>query len=326
MKPLDTIRIAFASVLLSMPALAAAQDFPTRPVKLVTPYASGGATDILARTLAQKLSELWGQQVLVENKPGASGVLGTEFVKTSPPDGYTVQLGTLTTHVLNPILLPTAKYDGLKDFAPLATMANSPFVLVVTPKINVRNTAELIALMKAQPGKLNFGSSGIGTSNHLAGELFKAMAGADMVHVPYKGGTGSLLGLLQNEIQVQFDPLPSTAIAQVKQGALVALATTGKRRSRALPELPTVAESGLPGYEAGAWYGFFVPAATPRAVTQKLSADIVRAVDSPDVQAKLGELGAEPLTLSSPAFVELIQRDRDVWAKLIRERGIKVGN
>lgn len=326
MTPLITIRPLVAFALLAASAVAGAQDFPNRPVKLVTPYASGGATDILARTLAQKLAELWGQQVLVENKPGASGVLGTEFVRTSAPDGYTVQLGTITTHVLNPILLPTAKYDGLKDFAPLATMANSPFVLVVTPKINVRNTAELIALMKAQPGKLNFGSSGIGTSNHLAGELFKAMAGADMVHVPYKGGTGSLLGLLQNEIQVQFDPLPSTAIAQVKSGALVALATTGKRRSRALPELPTVAESGLPGYEAGAWYGFFVPAATPRAVTQKLSADIVRAVDSADVQAKLGELGAEPLTLSSPAFVELIQRDRDVWTKLIRERGIKVGN
>ena len=194
MTPLITIRPLVAFALLAASAVAGAQDFPNRPVKLVTPYASGGATDILARTLAQKLSELWGQQVLVENKPGASGVLGTEFVRTSAPDGYTVQLGTITTHVLNPILLPT------------------------------------------------------------------------------------------------------------------------------------VAESGLPGYEAGAWYGFFVPAATPRAVTQKLSADIVRAVDSADVQAKLGELGAEPLTLSSPAFVELIQRDRDVWTKLIRERGIKVGN
>ena len=320
------IRFLCACLLGALAHFAAAQDYPSRPVKLVSPYASGGANDILARALAQKLSDLWNAQVLVENKPGASGILGTDFVRSAAPDGYTLELGTITTHVLNPILLPTAKYDGLKDFTPLAAIANSPFLLVVTPKINVKTTAELIALMKAQPGKLNFGSSGIGTSNHLAGELFKAMAGVDMVHVPYKGGTGSLMGLLQNEIQVQFDPLPSTAVAQVKQGALVALATTGKRRSRALPDLPTVAESGLPGYEAGAWYGVFAPAGLPRPVAQKISADVLRAVETSDAQAKLGELGAESLALGAPAFAEMIQRDRDVWTKLVRDRGIKIGN
>ncbi len=309
--------------LAAIPAAATGQEYPNRPVKIITPYAPGGASDILARTLAAKLTELWGRQAVVENRAGGSGIVGTEAVKAAAPDGYTLELGTITTHVLNPLLLPAAKYDGIKDFTPVTLMANSPFVLIAHPSLKVKNVAELIALARAQPGKLNFGSSGIGTSNHLSGELFKAMAGVDIVHVPYKGGSQSITGVLSNEIQLLFDPLPTPSVNHARQGALVLLATTGRKRSRAVPDVPTVAEGGLPGYETGAWYGIFGPAGVPRPIVDRLAADVARAVEAPDVQAKLAELGNESVTTTPEGFIEVILKDREVWSRLIRERNIK---
>lgn len=316
--------LLLASVFLASPT-ASAQDYPSRPVKLVTPYGAGGATDILARTLAQKLGEAWGQSVVVENRPGASGVMGTEYVARATPDGYTLQLGTVTTHVLNPILRPV-KWDGLKDFAPLATLASSPFLMAVHPSLNVRTVPEFVAYAKANPGKLSYGSSGVGTSNHLAGELLKSVAGIDIVHVPYKGGSESVLALIRNDVQLLFDPLPSTIIAQAAEGRVVALATTGSKRSAAVPDLPTVAEAGVPGFEVTAWFGIFAPAQTPAPVADKISDAIVRAYAAPEVLARLKELGTEPLSIKTGAFAAMMRRDHETWSRLIRERDIKIGN
>ena len=319
---LRSLRILVAAGIAAACAPAGAQDYPNRQVKIVTAYAPGGASDILARTVAQKLSEFWGRQVLVENRPGGSGVVGTEFVKAAPPDGYTLQIGTTTTHIINPITLPTAKFDPLKDFDPISPIAIGPYVLAVHPSLKVRTTAELIALAKSQPGKLNYGSSG--TSIYLGTELFKAMAGIDMVHIPYKGGGPALLALLANEVQVVFDPLPSAAFNHARQGTLVLLATSGAKRARAAPDLPTVAESGLPGFDVSSWYGVFAPGGTPRAAIDRVAADIARAVEQPDVQAKLTELGAEPYPMNPDAFAQLVRRDRDTWTKLIQERQLKI--
>ena len=313
---------ALAVLLAAICGPALPQDYPNRPVKIVTAYAPGGASDILARTVAQKLSDFWGRQVLVENRPGGSGVVGTEFVKGAPPDGYTLQIGTTTTHVINPVTLPTAKFDPLKDFEPISPIAIAPYLLAVNPAIKVKSTAELIALARAQPGKLNYGSSG--TSIYLGTELFKSMAGIDMVHIPYKGGGPALLALLANEVQVVFDPLPSAAFNHAKQGTLVLLATSGARRARAAPDLPTVAESGLPGFDVSSWYGVFAPAGTPRAVVERVATDIARAVEQPDVQSKLMDLGAEPYPMSPEAFAQLVRRDREMWMKLIQEKRLKI--
>ena len=310
------------SALVCLAGGASAQDYPNRTVKIVTGYAPGGASDIIARLVAQKLSQFWSQQVVVENRPGASGILATDFVKGSAPDGYTLQIGTSTTHVLNPVTLPNARFDPLKDFAPITPIAIAPYLLLVHPSLKVKDTAALIALAKAQQGKLNYGSSG--TTVYLGTELFKAMAGVEMTHIPYKGGGPALVALLSNEVQVEFDPLPSAAFSHIKQGALILLATSGATRSRVSPETPTVAESGLPGFEVSSWYGVFAPAGTPRPIVDKLAADIARATELPDVQAKLIELGSDPFNLAPAAFAQLIRRDQDTWIKLIRERNIKV--
>ena len=312
--------VAFALASLCLPAVA--QDYPSRPVHIVTAYAPGGASDILARTVAQKLGEFWGKQVVVENKPGGAGVLGAEYVKVQPNDGYTLAIGTTTTHVINPVTLPTAKFDPVRDFVPISPIAIGPYLVAVHPSVQARSIAELIALAKAQPGKLNYGSSG--TSIYLGTELFKAMAGIDMVHVPYKGGGPALLALLANEVQVIFDPLPSAAFNHARAGKLVLLATSGAKRPRAAPDLPTVAESGLPGFDVSSWYGVFAPAGTPRPVVDTINSGIAKAVAQPDVQAKLVELGADPYPMSPEEFTQLVRRDQDRWMKLIQERRLKL--
>lgn len=311
--------IALAALLIC--AGAVAQDYPNRPVRIVTAYAPGGASDILARTVAQKLGERWNRQVVVENRPGAGGVVGTEYVKAAAADGYTLQIGTTTTHVINPITIAAGKFDGVRDFAPVAPIAIAPYLLAVHPSLKVKSAAELIAMAKAQPGRLNYASSG--TSIVLATELFRIMAGIEIVHVPYKGGGPALLALLANEVQMAFDPLPSAAFNHAKQGGLVLLATSGARRPRAAPDLPTIAESGLPGFDVSSWYGVFAPLGTPRAIVDRLAADIAQVTEFADVQAKLGDLGADPFNLSPDAFGDLVRRDRDTWTKLIREHNIK---
>jgi tripartite-type tricarboxylate transporter receptor subunit TctC len=312
----------FAVALATLCLPVAAEDYPSRPVRIVTAYAPGGASDILARTVAQKLGEFWGKQVLVENKPGGAGVVGAEYVKVQPNDGYTLAIGTTTTHVINPITLPTAKFDPVKDFAPISPIAIGPYLVAVHPSVQARSIAELIALAKAQPGKLNYGSSG--TSIYLGTELFKAMAGIDMVHVPYKGGGPALLALLAGEVQVIFDPLPSAAFNHAKAGKLVLLATSGAKRPRAAPDLPTIAESGLPGFDVSSWYGVFAPAGTPRPVIDLVNSSIAKAVAQPDVQAKLAELGADPYPMSPEEFTQLVRRDQERWMKLIQDRKLKI--
>jgi len=300
---------------------AMAQAYPSKPVTLVVPFPPGGTTDVLARALGEKLSQNLGQPVIVENKPGAGATLGADYVAKARPDGYTLLVGAVH-HTIATSVYKKLPYSFDKDFAPITTMAIVPNVLVVNAGTPVKNVAELVALAKAQPGKLNYGSSG--TSIYLGTELFKAMAGIDMVHVPYKGGGPALLALLAGEVQVIFDPLPSAAFNHAKAGKLVLLATSGAKRPRAAPDLPTIAESGLPGFDVSSWYGVFAPAGTPRPVIDLVNSSIAKAVAQPDVQAKLAELGADPYPMSPEEFTQLVRRDQERWMKLIQDRKLKI--
>lgn len=318
MKPIRTLA---AVALATACAMAIAQDYPSRPVKIVTAYAPGGPSDILARAVAGKLGEIWGKEVVVENRPGGAGVVGPMYVKDQPADGYTLVIGTTTTHVINPIAVPTAKFDAVKDFAPIAPIAGGPYVVAVHPSLGIRSIAELIAYAKKNPGRLNYGSSG--TSIYLGTELFKAMAGVFMVHIPYKGGAPALNAVLANEVQVVFDPLPSASFGHAKAGKLVLLATTGAKRPRAAPDLPTIAESGLPGYDVGSWYGVFAPGGTPRPVIDFIAAGISKATTQADLQERLAKLGAETFQMSTAEFTQLVLRDQQRWKKLIDERKLR---
>jgi tripartite-type tricarboxylate transporter receptor subunit TctC len=311
-----------AAALLAVPLMSAAQDYPAKVVRIVTAYAPGGASDIVARTVATRLSELWRKQVIVENRPGGSGLVGAMYVRDQPGDGYTLALGTTTTHVINPLTLPTAKFDPLKDFEPVTPIAIAPYLLAVHSSIKVRSTSELIQLAKSQPGKLNYGSSG--TSIYLATELFKSMAGIDAMHIPYKGGGPALTALLANEVQLIFDPLPSAAFGHAKSGTVIPLATSGLSRPRVAADLPTIAESGLPGFDVSSWYGLFAPAGTPRNVVATIAASVARVVSEEDVRQKLADLGAEPNPMAPHQFYQLVRRDQDRWAKLIQDRKLRL--
>jgi len=316
------IRILAAAVLAAACANVVAQDYPSRPVKIITAYAPGGPSDILARAVAKKLGEIWGKEVVVENRPGGAGVVGPMYVKDQPKDGYTLVIGTTTTHVINPIAVAAAKFDAVKDFDPIAPIAGGPYVVAVHPSLGIKSIAELIAYAKQNPGRLNYGSSG--TSIYLGTELFKAMAGVFMVHIPYRGGAPALNATLANEVQVVFDPLPSTAFSHAKAGKLILLATTGAKRPRAAPDLPTIAESGLPGYDVGSWYGVFSPGGTPKPVIDFIAAGIAKATAMPDLQERLAKLGAETFQMSTTEFRQLVLRDQQRWKKLIDDRKLKM--
>src|SRR4030095_4088305 len=249
-------------VLALVASLACAQTYPTKPIRLVVPFPPGGATDILARAVAQKLTETWGQSVVVDNRPGAGGNIGTELVAKAAPDGYTLEMGTVGTHAINASLYAKIPFDHVKDIAAVILVAGVPNVLVVNPSVPVNSVQELIAYTKANPGKLNFASSGAGTSIHLSGELFKVMAGVKMTHVPYKGSAPALQDLLGGQVQLMFDNLPPS-LPQIKAGKLRALAVTSLARAPALPDVPTLSESGLPGFDASSWFGILAPAGTP---------------------------------------------------------------
>lgn len=311
-----------ATALLTSPAASVAQDYPAKVVRLVTAYAPGGASDIVARTVAARLSELWKKQVIVENRAGGSGVVGALYVKDQPGDGYTLAIGTTTTHVINPLTLPTARFDPLKDFEPITSIAIAPYLLAVHSSTKVRSTSELIQLAKSQPGKLNYGSSG--TSIYLAMELFKSMAGIDAVHIPYKGGGPALTALLANEVQLIFDPLPSAAFGHAKGGSVIPLATSGLIRPKVAAELPTIAESGLPGFDVSSWYGLFAPTGTPRNVVATIAASVARVVSEDEVQKKLADLGAEPNPMAPHQFYQLVRRDQERWMKLIQDRKLRL--
>jgi len=313
--------LALLALAMSLPA--GAQAYPSRPVKLVVPFPPGGSLDITGRLIAQRLSEMWGQAVVVENKPGAGGNIGADFVAKSPPDGYTILLGALSTHAVNPNLYAKMPYDAVKDFAPITLIAITPNVLVVNAAAPVNNVKDFIAWTKANPGKLAFGSGSNGSAGHLAGELYKVETGTDAVHIPFKGGAPATQALLAGDTQFMFDNL-ANAMAQVKAGKLKALAVTTAQRSPLVPELPTMAEAGLPGFDISTWYGLFAPAGTPAAIVGKWNADVTKILTTPDVRAKLMADGAEPAPDTPEQFAQMISRELAKYARIIKASGAKV--
>ncbi len=315
--------ILLAAIALVAPPLVGAQSYPSRPVKLVVPFPPGGSLDIAGRLIAQRLTEMWGQAVVVENKPGAGGNIGADFVAKSTPDGYTILLGALSTHAVNPNLYANMPYDAVKDFAPITLIATTPNVLVVNAATPVGNVREFIAWTKANPGKLAFGSGSNGSAGHLAGELYKVDTGTDAVHIPFKGGAPATQALLAGDTQFMFDNL-ANAMAQVKAGKLKALAVTTAERSKLVPELPTMAEAGLPGFDISTWYGLFAPAGTPTAIVAKWNADVTKILTTPDVRAKLMADGAEPAPDTPEQFAQMISRELAKYARIIKASGAKV--
>ena len=313
--------LALAMALSLAPCAALAQPFPAKPVRIVVPFPAGGPTDIVTRAMAQKMTESLGQSVVVENRAGAGGVLGTEFVARSPADGYTLLMGTIGGLAVSMSLLPTRTFDTLRDFAPVTQAVNVTNFLVTHPSVPAKNVKELLALARARPGKLNYASSGNGTVTHLAGELLKHLGRVDIVHVPYKGGAPALTALVSGETDMSFENA-LIIVPQIKAAKVKALAVTGTKRSPLLPELPTIAEA-LPGYGASGWYGLVVPAATPRDVIARLNAAAVQALRAPDVAARLSGQGAEPVGNPSAEFGAFIRSEIDKWANLVKVANMK---
>jgi tripartite-type tricarboxylate transporter receptor subunit TctC len=305
------------------PAALAQTAFPTRPIRIVVPFPPGGTTDILARAAAQKMAEAWKEQAVVDNRPGAGGNIGAELVAKAPPDGYTMLMGTVGTHSINASLYAKMPYDHVRDFAPVILVAAVPNVLVVHPSVPVNTVAELIAYAKANPGKLNFASSGSGTSIHLAGELFKVMAGVQMAHVPYKGSAPAIADLVGGQVQLMFDNLPS-ALPQITAGRLRALGVTSAQRAPALTGVPTIAESGLPGYEASSWFGLLAPAGTPKDVVAKVNGEVARWLASPEAKEKLLSQGANAAGGTPEDFARHIAAETAKWQQVVKASGAKV--
>lgn len=314
-----------AAVLLAaaLPALAAAQAYPSKPIKIIVPYSPGGTTDLLARLVGQKLTERMGQPVIVDNKPGANGMIGTEAVAKAAPDGYTLGIASPGSHGANASLYKgTITYDTLKDFTPITQAVTAPFLLVVHPSLGVSTVKELVAAAKAKPGEISYASGGSGSSQHMAMELFKTMAGVDMIHVPYKGSAASYPDLLGGTVKAEIDVLP-TALPHVKSGKLKVLATGSPKRLALLPEVPTIAESGVPGYESTSWYGFVAPANLPKDVLAKLYAEISRALREPDVVEKLTSAGVIVVASKPEEFSAFIKSEVDKAAKVVKAANIK---
>jgi tripartite-type tricarboxylate transporter receptor subunit TctC len=305
-------RVFLSFLFFAIAAPATAQGFPEKPVRVVVPFPPGGGADALARLMAPKLIELWKQQVIVENKPGASGHIGAELVAQSAPDGYTLLMSSTAS----------LTEKNVHQFAPVTLVSASPYVLTLSSKTNLSNVRELISYAKDHPGKLTFGSSGAGAASHLSAELFKSMAQVDLLHVPYKGTGQAVTDLLAGQIDLLFAPSQSV-MQHVKAGKLRALATTGAKRSETLPELPTVAESGLPGYVAVGWFGVLAPAATPRSTVLKLNEDLVRVLEDRELRKRASDLGADIVGDKPDEFARFIRDDQAKWSKLMREAGIK---
>jgi len=307
--------------LVALPACA--QDYPRRPVRLIVPFPPGGGNDIVARAVAQELGKSLGQQFVVDNRAGAGGAIGAELAARSPADGYTLFLGGVGSHVVNPSLNAKLSYDPIRDFAPVTLIASAPSVLVVNPSLQASSVAEFTALAKANPGKLNYASNGNGSSAQLAAVLYESMAGVRMVHVPYKGVAPALVDLMSGEVQLMFGTLVAI-LPHIKAGRLRALALTGRNRSALLPEVPTLAESGLPGYEAGSWYGILAPAATSGAIVARLNAEINAAIRQPEVRERLAAEGAEVIGGTPEEFAVHIGSELARMKKLVREGGLRV--
>ena len=301
---------------------AAAQTYPVKPVRIVVGFPAGGPTDIVTRTLAPKLTEALGQTVLIDNRGGAGGVIATEQVAKAPADGHTLLMGTIGGIAVAMSLIPTRGYDTLRDFAPITQAVTVTNILVVHPTVPAKNVKELLAIARAKSGRLNYASSGNGTVTHLAGELLKLMGKVDITHVPYKGGAPALTALISGEVDMSYEN-SLVVTPHIKAGKVKALAVTGTKRSQLMPELPTIAESGLPGYNASGWYGLFAPAATPRPIVSRLNAEAVKALRLPDVVRTLSSQGAEPVGGSPEEFRAFVAAEIDKWAKLVKLTGMK---
>lgn len=303
-------------------ATASAQPYPARPVRIIVPFPAGGGTDIAARIVGAKLNETLGQSVVVDNRAGAAGAIGTELAAKSPSDGHTLLMGSNGPLAINPGLHAKLPYDPLRDFAPIALVTNMPFLMVVHPALPVKSVRELIALAKARPGQLNYASPGSGSTTHLATELFKAMAGLNIVHVPYKGVAPASTDLISGQVQMMSGDL-NTLMPHVKSGKMRPLAVTGARRSTLLPEMPTVSEAGVPGYEAGGWFGVLAPAGTPQDIIKRLNEEIVKGLAAGDMRQRLAGLGGEVAGGSPEQFGGHLRREIAKWGKLIRAIGLK---
>ena len=308
--------------LLALTARGVAQNYPERVVRIINPYPPGGSVDVMARILAQKLSDNLGQQFIVENRSGGGGNTGSDFVAKAEPDGYTLLFTAPGPLTVNQTLYSKLSFDPATDFAPIALFATAPIVLIVNPAVPANDVRELIALAKKEPGKINFASAGNGTTNHLSGELFKSMAQIDIVHVPYRGAGPAMNDLVGGHVQMFFDLMP-VVLPQIAAGKVRALANAGIRRPAALPNVPTVAEQGLAGFDASSWYGLVAPAKTPEPVLAKLREEVAKALKAPDMVARIHELGSEPGTVSGKDFAAFLAAETRKWADVIRTSGAK---
>ena len=300
-----------------------AQSYPARPVRMVVPFPAGGATDTTARTVAERLSVALGQPIIIDNRPGAGGTIGSDVVAKAAPDGYTLLTSTTSTHSIGPVLNPKIPYNVERDFAPVAYVATAPTMLIVNMSVPVRTVAELIAYARARPGQLTFASSGTGTSPHLSGEYFRSLARLDMVHIPYKGTQLAMPDLISGQVTMMFDVV-STALPHVRSGKARALAVGSAKRSSLVPDVPTVAESGLTGYVSDVYFGVFAPANTPREIVDRLAGEINRIVQLTEVRERFASLGAEPVGGTPQQFAQVIRAETAKWTAVIRDAGIKL--
>ena len=304
------------------PGSAGAQTYPAKPVRMLVPFPPGGGTDYTARLIGQKLSEMWGQPVVIENRPGASTTIASEMVARAAPDGYTLIMGS-TNHTINPSLYMKLPYDTIRDFAPITVAVTASYVLSVHPSLPARSVKELVALARAHKGEINYSSSGRSGPQHIAGELFKLMANVDMTHVPYKGGGPAVVALLGGHVQVMF-ATPVSALPHVKTGKLRALGVTSLKRSEAIPQVPTISEAALPGYEAVTWWGLLGPARLPREIVNKIHGDVVKVLHTSDTQDKLAREGVNPAGTSPEQFAAMIQQDIGKMAKIVKAANMKI--
>jgi tripartite-type tricarboxylate transporter receptor subunit TctC len=301
--------------------VAQAQPYPHKPIRIVVPFATGGIADTFARAIGAKLGEAWGQPVVIENRTGAGGNIGADLVAKSPPDGYTLVMGNIGTHAINQFLFKSMPYDTMKDFVPIAHVLDADGLLVVNPEVPAKNVAELIALAKSQPGKLSYASGGMGTTSHLAGELFKSMAGVDMVHVPYKGNSPAITDVMGGQVQMIFATMP-TVLPQAQAGRLRPLATIGSARNKSTPQIPAAVET-LPGFEVSNWIGLFAPAGTPPEIVARLNAEVQKVMRSPEIEARLEREGAKFVPTTPQSFAAFQKAEAEKWARAIKEAGIK---
>ena len=317
------LRTLAAALAVAAVGASAQTAYPSKPVHLVVPFPAGGGADNLARLIVPRVARILGQPIVIENRAGAGGNIGAELVSRATPDGYTLLYGTNGTHAINPSLYAQLRFDAAKDFIPVTRMTEIAALLVVNPQLPVQNLRDLLAYARANPGKLNFASAGNGTTSHLAGEMLKAAAGIYMVHIPYRGGAAAMTDLIGGQVQVMIDVMPN-ALPQAREGRVRGIAVSTTRRFPGAPEIPTLAESGLPGFEASAWDGIFAPAGTPAAVVERLNAAIVQALDDPELAGLLRARGATPAAGSSAAFSQFIADSAQRWARAVRASGAKI--